>query len=560
MRIKRIYIENYKSIKKIDLCASPKVNVFIGENSVGKSNIFSAVTWLLGPVYPSFNNISNQDHYKGKPENKIKVAIQYEDDTWIAMDESIGRLKKNKDEFINDQERQSKFCSAYLGVDRQIVDYLPSNRWSLLGRILLQINQHFLEAEDDVIDEETGEIITVKKSDRFKQEIKRVRDEILFSVKDTAGNEIMKNFVSVLQRESAKQLNKPENDFHVDLNLYDPWNFFRTLQLIVHEHEMGMKFQASELGMGVQASISIAILRAYSELKLKNKTPIFIDEPELFLHPLAQRNFYGVINELAESGTQVFMTTHSPTFLNIGRFNEIFLVRKTKEGGTCVSCAKPEAFVKDFEQRYPSKKTCVEDILLHYRHAFENTCDSQKANEAFFAKKVLLVEGESESIILPYFFRLLEYDYNADGLVIVNCGGKSELDRFCRLYTELGIPVYIVFDGDKYHEPEKEDSIIAQNRAITGLFGNSIDFPDNSVQPFFLGFETRLENNLSGLTVGKDVKALKLNLRVRLHIQSPQEVPSWVAPLIAALKSLPETVESLLLRSQREEIDKQKIS
>ena len=114
---------------------------------------------------------------------------------------------------------------------------------------------------------------------------------------------------------------------------------------------MGMEFQASNLGMGVQASISIAILKAYSELNLANKSPIFIDEPELFLHPQAQRNFYKILRELSEDkkdingnvireGTQVFYTTHSPNFLSAGNFNEIFIVRKTKEKGTFLRYAK----------------------------------------------------------------------------------------------------------------------------------------------------------------------------------------------------------------------------
>ena len=36
MKITRIVIENYKSIKHIDINFSSKVNAFIGENSVGK--------------------------------------------------------------------------------------------------------------------------------------------------------------------------------------------------------------------------------------------------------------------------------------------------------------------------------------------------------------------------------------------------------------------------------------------------------------------------------------------------------------------------------------------
>lgn len=65
MKITRLYIKNYKSIKEIDICLSELVNVFIGENSVGKSNIFAAIDWMLGPVFPSFNNFSKEDYYRG---------------------------------------------------------------------------------------------------------------------------------------------------------------------------------------------------------------------------------------------------------------------------------------------------------------------------------------------------------------------------------------------------------------------------------------------------------------------------------------------------------------
>ena len=101
--------------------------------------------------------------------------------------------------------------------------------------------------------------------------MKKIRDEILFSVKDDNGNNLMKEFLSILRLETAKQLNRTPDDFNIDLNMYDPWNFYRTLQIMVNEAETGMTFRASELGMGVQASITISILKAYSKLKLKNQ-------------------------------------------------------------------------------------------------------------------------------------------------------------------------------------------------------------------------------------------------------------------------------------------------
>ena len=545
MKIERITIQNFKSIKLIELECSPKLNAFIGENSVGKSNIFDAINWSLQPVYPSFNSTLPQDHFMGNPDNEIKITLHFDDGHFLQLAESWTDFRGNvksglnhSGNYINDDDRQ-RYCSAYLGVDRAILDYMPSNRWSLLGRILLDINAMF--KRDEVVDEGTGEV--TKKTDLFKQGIEKIRDEVLFTVRDEHGTEVMKQFIQTLQRESAKQLNKPEQDFKIDLNLYDPWNFFRTLQMIVHESDLNLSFQASNLGMGVQASISIAVLKAYAQIKLGNSTPLFIDEPELFLHPQAQRNFYKVLQELAESGTQIFYTTHSPDFLTVGRFNEIFLVRKNKDDGTYVRCAKPADFVVDLRERN-GINTIANDLMLQYKNAYEETGDTQKANEAFFAKKIILVEGQSESLCLPYFFSLLNYDYIAKGVTIVRCGDKNDLDRFYRLYSEFGIPCYLIFDGDRQNQGTADEAnTITKNRALTSLYGATVDFPDNAVHEKYLGFERTFNQNLNFAT---NEKGLKLFKQVRREITAQAQVPAWVQQVIDRIEVLTDNTTSIL--------------
>lgn len=547
MKIQRITIQNYKSIRSIDIECSPKLNAFIGENSVGKSNIFDAINWSLGPVYPSFNSTLPQDHFMGDPDNEIKITLHFDDDRNLQLAESWtdprGNVKSGLNlsgNYIQDVDRQ-RYCSAYLGIDRAILDYLPSNRWSLMGRILLDINEMF--KNDQFVDEATGEV--TPKTEAFKQGIEKIRDEILFTVRDDHGAEVMKRFIETLQTESAKQLNRPEADLKIDLNLYDPWNFYRTLQLIVHESDLGLSFQASNLGMGVQASISIAVLKAYSQIKLNNSTPLFIDEPELFLHPQAQRNFYKVLQELSETGTQIFYTTHSPDFLTVGRFNEIFLVRKNPTDGTYIRSAKPSNFIRDLELRTGIKSNEA-DLMLQYRNAYEETGDTQKANEAFFAKKVILVEGQSESLCLPYLFKLINYDYIAKGVSIVRCGDKNDIDRFFRLYSEFGIPCYIIFDGDHQHVgTENENDTKNKNRVLTGFFGAPMDFPDNLVHENYLGFETSFNGNLNFET---SKKGLPLFKEVRRQIQTLEQVPGWVHEITTRVDALQDNVPSVLRR------------
>ena len=437
MKITRIQIENYKSIKKIDIYTSQLVNVFIGENSVGKSNIFAAIEWLLGPIYPSFNNFQREDYFRGDESLPVRVALTFDDEHTLEMASEWYDYRGNQKSglnldhrYVTDDVRQ-KYVSASIGADRKLAENPATNRWTLMGRLLLDINKRF--QTEEMTDPITGEM--VKKADYFKQSMQHVRDYTLFSVEDDEGNNLMQRFVEILGIETARQLNRAPSDFTVNLNMYDPWNLYRTLQIMVQEAETGMTFRASELGMGVQASITIAILKAYSQLKLNNQTPILIDEPELFLHPQGRRNFYNIIRDLADNGTQVFLTTHSTEFIDLTHFDEINVVRKDMERGTYIRQAKPGNFVTDLHVRYPRLNPSVESIMEQYMNAFENTGDSQKSSEAMFARKVVLVEGESEVLILPYLFKLLGYDPVLEGVTIVRCGGKSEIDRFYRLYS-----------------------------------------------------------------------------------------------------------------------------
>lgn len=560
MKITRILIRNYKSIKDLDFKPNPGINIFIGENGVGKSNIFEAINWILGPTYPTFNATTKQDHYLGDENNKICIQLYFEEGYLLELDES-----KEKYQFSISKDGQyqkdisslrEKFCSAYIGTERQIVDYLPSNRWSLLGRILLDINKRFCEEKTD-----DGEM----KSERLKKELDEIRDELLFTVKGDDDSEIMKDFITTLQQESAKQMNISPENFKLNFNLYDPWNFYRTLQILVKEPETGLEFQASQLGAGAQASITIAILRAYSEIKLGGGNPIFIDEPELFLHPQAQRNLYKILRKIAdERDIQIFYTTHSPYLLSLENFDEIFVVRKNKEKGTYIRYAEIDKFIEDLRIRM-GITTDAATLKLHYKNAFEQTADSISSLEAFFAKKVILVEGESEALILPYFFDKIGFDYVKEKITIVKCGSKNELDRFYRLYSEFGIPCFVLFDGDKNKDNKEEHKKI--NNHLFELLGeeNIQDFPDGNVHKNYLGFENdfNFALNCSGFkdvynerNSENSVKGLKLFIKVKEQIEnSKAAIPQWIREIKDKIQALPEEVKSVLKGASLDEIN-----
>ena len=241
-----------------------------------------------------------------------------------------------------------------------------------------------------------------------------------------------------------------------------------------------------------------------------------------------------------------------------------FLVRKTKGIGTHVKNANAEEFLVDWSIRYneditddKKKNSELEKLRLLYKEAYEQTSDSMASTEAFFAKKVLLVEGDSEALILPYFFNNIGFDWVKEKISIVKCGSKNGIDRFYRLYSELGIPCFVIFDGDKDKSNAKEQ-IKTNNSLFDILDEQSIkDFPNSSVMKNYLGFEFDFNFALKDAGFNdvynendpsKSPKSLKLFLRIKE--QNDINPPIWVFGIRDKLLALSDKVDSVLKRNE----------
>ncbi len=87
MKITKITISNYKSIKHLEFELLPGLNAFVGANSAGKSNIFDAVNWVLGANWPSFNSTKKEDHFLGDESNKIAIRLKFDDGQYLELTE-----------------------------------------------------------------------------------------------------------------------------------------------------------------------------------------------------------------------------------------------------------------------------------------------------------------------------------------------------------------------------------------------------------------------------------------------------------------------------------------
>lgn len=156
---------------------------------------------------------------------------------------------------------------------------------------------------------------------------------------------------------------------------------------------------------------------------------LLVEEPELLLTPQAQRYLYRLLRRFAEAGNQVMYSTRSPAFLDAAHHDEILRL-DLREGERSVSRTRPRDLSDVARVR----------LAAEFDH---------ERSEMFFARFVVLVEGQTERLALPFIFRAMGHDPDAEGIAIVEVGGKSNLPLAAGLLRDLGIPLVAVFDADR---------------------------------------------------------------------------------------------------------------
>ena len=182
----------------------------------------------------------------------------------------------------------------------------------------------------------------------------------------------------------------------------------------------------------------------------RRHTVVLIEEPELYLRPHVQRTLYRLLRELAANGNQVIYATHEPTFLNVGRLEEIALLDRSPAGDTRVR--RPHAIPHHDEFRALSE------------------FDAERS-ELLLSRAAVLVEGRTEKLVFPYFFRALGYEVDDEAISIVECGGKPNIPIIAEVCNLIDLPYLVVHDRDALpgRQPNQGEQLL--NDAILAIAG-----------------------------------------------------------------------------------------
>lgn len=191
---------------------------------------------------------------------------------------------------------------------------------------------------------------------------------------------------------------------------------------------------------------------------------LFIEEPEAHTHPQMQYVFIKNIKSLLKDGKklinssdeinlQTFMTTHSSHIISESEFNDIKYFVKEIEDDTINIISKN---LKDLETIY-QKEAGRENNYFKFLKQYLTL----NRSEIFFADKIILIEGDTERILLPAMMKKMDQEKNYEVPLLSQNISIIEVGNYSEIYSDfirfIGTKTLIITDIDTILETTKID-------------------------------------------------------------------------------------------------------
>ncbi len=495
MRINYLKIRNWRSIKEIQLCPGG-LTALVGPNNSGKTNILSALNFLLGDRYPQSQSLEDKDFFNKNRKDAFEIKVEFERGEQIeglsfALP-TYGRERELTAQYkggrvsgaTNDARRSCGF--VYLDAGRNFDLQFGSSKWSLFGQIVRRLNDDFQEKVP-------------------KERIQEIQGH-LERAQELLKTELYQSFVQAVAESFKEQVRLTDHSVQFDFRTFDPLNFYRALYPTLLEDGTGKN--PAEAGSGMRNLIVMALFRAYAKT-FRSDAIIAVEEPELYLHPHAQRSLAALFLELAENGAQVFYSTHSAAFVSAARFDDVVLVDRPEDDDFDKATSVRHLTEKELLERRGRLHRSINFTSQAVRDRLRFACGIEQA-EAFFGRAVVLVEGPTEKVALPIYAAAMGINFDALGVSVVEASGKEGIDLLHDLYDGMGIPVFVMFDNDRH---KNDLGSMRTNGALTRLLGmTECDMPLQAVGERFCIFDKNFES-----AIEVDLEEIEPGLYANMH-------------------------------------------
>lgn len=411
MKIRSINIKNFRSIENTVIEFEDYYTAICGKNNSGKSNILRVILNILSrrSYFDRFSFDSDFPIWKDKRKGEsidLSLFLFLDKDADSGLIQFINYFtaeKKEEDIEIPVEDMELKInYSIHQDSKNNVTEIITnenviSNKYKVaevLRRI--QFTQNFVFHNSTQIDRRfrrghgNVEILDDKTKSSIDAKIKSINKELSKKVQQHKTE--LQSLIGRLQEKYEVNLSFSGLDFTLNHVPYE---------ITLGEKKFAMPLEDWGSGTKNRTLILSTIFNAKNQIDQEDSTNrvtpiVIIEEPESFLHPLAQAEFGRVLQDLSsELEIQVIATTHSPYMLSHHN-------------------PKSNLLVKRKISRNKLRETYIEPIdEENWREPFELALgmigpEFDTLKNAFFSNenKILLVEGEIDK----EYFELLKKD------------------------------------------------------------------------------------------------------------------------------------------------------
>lgn len=487
MYIEKFIIKNFRGIADLALHFSKGLNVLIGENNSSKTAIIDALRICLSygnqkrDIYISYPDFHIEKTEISDTLNDIEFHLHFKiedpaeagwfNDLLSVQEDGTQDLQLHFRYYLDEEERirykvwggtnegqaiapEILFLLYHVHLDalRDAENHLRPIRGNRLGQLYanIQIDPN-AETDKEKKKEIAKKVREAVDSDAdWTQHIGKGKEKINEHLRETS-------FASKQQQVEILFLpfdfNRLVDNLKIQMPIY-------TDELLEGDSSKQKYFELYQNGLGYNNLIYTATvlgdLKQRKKLNKESYAALLIEEPEAHLHPQLQNLFFKYLNKLdTEQGFQIFISSHSPTITAKSDLKSVVVLQNQDNKVSALSLDK-SGLSRDNRK---------------YLHKFLDVTKSQ----LFFSNGVILVEGISESLLLPIFSKIMEengkYDIESAGVELVNLNGVA-FSHFANLFNNddddknLKTRCSLITDDDRDKET---DEIASRAKAASEL-------------------------------------------------------------------------------------------
>lgn len=448
--IKSLHIEGFKKFVSLDVQFNERMNILVGENEAGKSTILNALKTVLNQQYRNTDKSVLRDLFntqmvavfKEKPSVKTLPRI------YIEVELALDPQQKDASYFYGEVYGQRKqqfekygirFECKYdeelgTGMEQSIQEgKIPYEYYTLTWTTFSNRPYQIIKRPLHFLAIDTTSSAAAPSFNYFNRTVFASRYD--GATKAKAKNDFRDKLIDAFDGLGLPELNEKQK-FGVDSKKV-------VLEAVLSIYEDSIALENRGSGMESFIKTQIALDRA------NGLDVILMEEPENHLSFSTLRKMLQQISEKQEN-SQIIVATHNNMIASRLNLNNVLWITEDRvKSLVCVSRDVAEFFIR---------------------------ADDNAFLQLLLSKKIFLVEGATEFLLLPMFYQQITgHTIEKDDISVISCNGIS-YRRYLEIAQSTGKRIAVITDNDKDMERIIDANSFNQAHSLQHIFmGATVD-------------------------------------------------------------------------------------